>query len=248
MATGCYQREREPRVDSLTCGRARDSPSFSSSFFATIASACGGLPQLSDYRQRSIPLAQTSFLYASDGSLITELHAGVDRVVLSRTQMPQTIRDAVVAIEDKRFYYHHGFDLRAIVRAAYADVSAGRIVEGGSTITQQLVKQLYVGDDETLRRKIDEAVAGLAARGPAHEGPDPRRSTSTRCTSGRAHTASRRPRARTSRSTRRTSPSPQSAMLAGLIRAPNDFDPFAHPGARAGAAQQRAAADARAGR
>ena len=106
---------------------------------ATIASACGGAPRLSDYRKRALPLAQTSFLYASDGSLITELHAGVDRVILSRKEMPQTIRDAVVAIEDKRFYYHHGVDLRAIIRAAYADVEAGTIVEGGSTITQQLV-------------------------------------------------------------------------------------------------------------
>ena len=46
--------------------------------------------------------------------------------MLARSQMPQNIRDAVVAIEDKRFYYHHGVDLRAIIRAAYIDVAAGR--------------------------------------------------------------------------------------------------------------------------
>src|SRR5262249_34026512 len=88
---------------------------------ATVTAACAPRPRLSASRQHALPLAQTSFLYAADGSLITALHAGEDRVVLSRSQMPQSIRDASVAIEDKRFYYHHGFDLRAIVRAAYAD-------------------------------------------------------------------------------------------------------------------------------
>jgi penicillin-binding protein 1A len=195
---------------------------------AVVGTACGSLPRLSDYRERSIPLAQTSFLFASDGSLITQLHAGEDRVVLSRTQMPQAIRDAAVAVEDKRFFYHHGFDLRAIVRAAYADVAAGEIVEGGSTITQQLVKQLYVGDDETFRRKIDEAILawqledrltkdqiltkylntvyfgqgayGIQAAARSYFGVDAKDLTVAR-----------------------------SALLAGLIRAPNDFDPFVHP-------------------
>jgi len=198
------------------------------SMLAVVGTACGSLPRLSDYRERSIPLAQTSFLFASDGELITELHAGEDRVVLSRAQMPQAIRDAAVAVEDKRFFYHHGFDLRAIIRAAYADVSAGEIVEGGSTITQQLVKQLYVGNDETFQRKIDEALLawqledrltkdqiltkylntvyfgqgayGIQAAALSYFGVDAKDLTVA-----------------------------QSALLAGLIRAPNDFDPFVHP-------------------
>ena len=196
--------------------------------FATIASACGGLPQLSDYRQRSIPLAQTSFLYASDGSLITELHAGVDRVILSRTQMPQTIRDAVVAIEDKRFYYHHGFDLRAIIRAAYADVSAGRIVEGGSTITQQLVKQLYVGDDETLQRKIDEAVLAWQLEDRLTKDQILTKYLNTVYFGQGAYGIQAAARSYFDVDAKDLTLS-QSALLAGLIRAPNDFDPFAHP-------------------
>jgi penicillin-binding protein 1A len=123
---------------------------------AALLTGCGGLPRLEDYP--TLPLAQTSFLYASDGSLIAELHADQDRVVLTFRQMPQSIRDATVAIEDRRFYQHHGVDLRAIVRAAYDNIAAGRTVEGGSTITEQLVKNLYTGDDRTVRRKIDEAV------------------------------------------------------------------------------------------
>src|SRR5438309_3680747 len=117
---------------------------------------CGSLPRLEDYP--TLSLAQTSFLYASDGSLITELHADQDRVVLTFGQMPQSIRDATVAIEDRRFYQHHGVDLRAILRAAYDNLAAGRTIEGGSTITEQLVKNLYTGDERTVRRKIDEAV------------------------------------------------------------------------------------------
>ena len=116
--------------------------------------ACG-LPQLANSQPRQ--LAQTSFLYAADGSLITELHAGEDRVMLGYTQMPQSIKDAVIAIEDQRFWYHHGVDGRALLRAAYINVLSGQIVEGGSTITQQLVKNLYVGDEQTFTRKIDEA-------------------------------------------------------------------------------------------
>ncbi len=196
--------------------------------FATIASACGGLPRLSDYRQRSIPLAQTSFLYASDGSLITELHAGVDRVILSRTQMPQTIRDAVVAIEDKRFYYHHGVDLRAIIRAAYADVSAGRIVEGGSTITQQLVKQLYVGSDETLRRKIDEAVLAWQLEDRLSKDQILTKYLNTVYFGQGAYGIQAAARSYFGVDAKDLTLS-QSALLAGLIRAPNDFDPFAHP-------------------
>ena len=62
-----------------------------------------------------------------------------------------------MAIEDRRFYYHHGVDMRAIARAAVVNADEGAVVEGGSTITQQLVKNLYVGTADTLRRKIDEA-------------------------------------------------------------------------------------------
>ena len=71
--------------------------------------------------------------------------------------MSPFIRDAAVAIEDRRFYMHHGVDMRAIARAAVVNANEGELVEGGSTITQQLVKNLYVGTADTLRRKLDEA-------------------------------------------------------------------------------------------
>jgi len=193
-----------------------------------VGTACGSLPRLSDYRERSIPLAQTSFLFASDGSLITELHAGEDRVVLSRTQMPQAIRDAAVAVEDKRFFYHHGFDLRAIVRAAYADVSAGEIVEGGSTITQQLVKQLYVGDDETFKRKIDEAILAWQLEDRLTKDQILTKYLNTVYFGQGAYGIQAAARSYFGVDAGDLTVG-QSALLAGLIRAPNDFDPFVHP-------------------
>src|SRR6266516_2312410 len=116
---------------------------------ALLAGACH-VPDLNQVESQAHPLAQTSFLYAADGSLITTLHARQNRVVVPFGQIPEDVRNAVVAVEDRRFYEHTGIDVKAIVRAAYADVSAGRIVEGGSTITQQYVKNALVGDDQTL--------------------------------------------------------------------------------------------------
>ena len=120
---------------------------------AVFSAACG--VHLEDVPRRA--LAQTSFVYAADDSVITELHAVEDRVVLPASQIPTWIRDAAVAIEDRRFYQHHGIDGRAILRASYVNLRDGSIEEGGSTITQQLVKNLYTGGERTLARKLSEA-------------------------------------------------------------------------------------------
>src|SRR3990170_7243066 len=123
--------------------------------FALGASACD-LPTLREARSEAAALPETTFLYAADGTLITRLHAGEDRVVVGSRRIPDVVRDAVVAIEDQRFYDHKGIDLRALLRAAYVDATTGEVVEGGSTITQQLVKNVYVGDEVSLARKVRE--------------------------------------------------------------------------------------------
>ena len=120
---------------------------------AVFFAACG--VHLEDVPRRE--LAQTSFVYAADDSVITQLHAVEDRVVLPSSEIPSWIRDAAVAIEDRRFYQHHGIDGRAILRASYVNLRDGSIEEGGSTITQQLVKNLYTGGERTLARKLSEA-------------------------------------------------------------------------------------------
>ena len=100
-----------------------------------------------------------SKVYAADGSLIGVIHSDKIRQPISSARMPQDLKDATVAIEDRRFYSHGGIDPSAIVRAGWEDLAAGgKPREGGSTITQQLVRNLYISDpQDTLKRKIIEA-------------------------------------------------------------------------------------------
>lgn len=83
------------------------------------------------------------------------------RSVVPIGDIPISLIRAVVAIEDERFYAHHGLDPRGIARAALANVSAGGISQGGSTITQQLAKNMFLRADRTLRRKFQEAILSL---------------------------------------------------------------------------------------
>lgn len=76
-------------------------------------------------------------------------------------QMPQIYKNAVIAVEDKRFYDHSGIDLIAIGRAVYHDIKAGSFVEGGSTITQQLAKNQYFSQDKDITRKIAEVFMAI---------------------------------------------------------------------------------------
>jgi penicillin-binding protein 1A len=107
------------------------------------------------------PIAQTSKVYDIDGNLITEFHAGENREIIDFSQMSQNIRDAVVAIEDKRFYEHQGVDYIRIIGAAIADIRARDLAQGASTITQQVVKNIYFSPEKTWRRKINEALVAI---------------------------------------------------------------------------------------
>jgi penicillin-binding protein 1A len=122
--------------------------------------SCRLVPDLEQEVAEADPLAQTSKIYDRRGRLITTLHAEEDRIIVQLNRIPESVQDAVVAIEDQRFWTHRGVDVRAILRAAYVNASAGEIVEGGSTITQQYVRKRLLSEKETIDRKIDEA--GLA--------------------------------------------------------------------------------------
>ncbi|MDP2141497.1 MAG: penicillin-binding protein 1B [Gammaproteobacteria bacterium] len=87
---------------------------------------------------------------------------GEDRVPIPLEEIPQALIDAVVAVEDQRFYNHFGVDPIGIARAMVANLRAGAIVQGGSTLTQQLVKNLYLNRSQTLRRKIEEALMAIS--------------------------------------------------------------------------------------
>ncbi|MEZ5923017.1 MAG: PBP1A family penicillin-binding protein [Hyphomicrobiaceae bacterium] len=97
---------------------------------------------------------------AADGTLLASRGATGSYVTIDR--MPPHLIDAVLATEDRRFYSHLGVDPIGLVRALYVNWRAGSVVQGGSTITQQLAKNLYLSPDRTLARKLDEVLIALA--------------------------------------------------------------------------------------
>jgi penicillin-binding protein 1A len=106
---------------------------------------------------RSTKIGENSFVYAANGALLGVIPAERNRQPVAARDMALWIRKATIAIEDRRFHDHGGVDLEGIARAAVADIRAGEIVEGGSTISQQLVRDLYISRERTVQRKLKEA-------------------------------------------------------------------------------------------
>lgn len=126
-----------------------------SAFAGMYVAVAGNLPELGPEYQA----AQTTKIF-TDGEnpvLLAELHGVEDREIVPGEQIPQHMRDAVVAEEDRRFYEHQGVDFLGILRALLADLRQGEIVQGGSTITQQYIKNAYITSEKTLDRKVKEA-------------------------------------------------------------------------------------------
>ncbi len=107
---------------------------------------------------KPIDKGATSVIFAADGSRLGYVRSDEIRDPISWREMPESMRHAVVAIEDERFYKHKGVDYGAIVRAGVRNIESGKNVQGGSTITQQLVRALYIKDPgRNYERKIREA-------------------------------------------------------------------------------------------
>ena len=192
------------------------------------------------------PLDQRSYVYAADGSLLTTLQAEIDRQPVPLAEIPQHTVDAVLAVEDADFYAHDGVNLRATVRALIRNVDEGETVQGGSTITQQVVKEELVGNAQTVDRKAREAVLARRLEDDDDEGRDPRALPEHRVPRATAPTACRRAPRRTSASGVAELDVGQSAFLAGLIANPSRFDPIRAPEAsraRRDLALQRMAAE-----
>ncbi len=84
-----------------------------------------------------------------------------DRILVKLDHVPKNLVDALIAVEDRIFYEHHGISIKGIVRAMLANIKAGKFVQGGSTITQQLVKNFYLSSERSLSRKVNEAIMAL---------------------------------------------------------------------------------------
>lgn len=100
-------------------------------------------------------LAQTTKIYDRNGKLLFNVYEDQNRTVVPLSQIPQNLKLATIAIEDKDFYKHRGFDIYGIIRAARQTIFAGTL-QGGSTITQQLVKSAFLSPERTVSRKIRE--------------------------------------------------------------------------------------------
>ncbi|WP_459929441.1 transglycosylase domain-containing protein [Desulfosporosinus burensis] len=113
-----------------------------------------------DISKLQTPLAHPSYLYDQKGNRISELSSSRIEPVTGQ-QIPLIMKKAIIAVEDRRYYEHQGVDLRSISRALYRDLISGDFSEGGSTITQQLAKNLFLASDKTLARKLKEAAYAL---------------------------------------------------------------------------------------
>ena len=120
------------------------------------------------------PLAQRSYVYAADGQLLAALKDEENRQPVPLAEVPPHVVDAILAVEDAGFWIHDGYDVRGMLRAFRANVDSGGISQGGSTITQQLVKLNLLDDEQTLDRKVQEIVLAPAPRAADDEGRDPR--------------------------------------------------------------------------
>ncbi|AFY70581.1 penicillin-binding protein, 1A family [Thalassoporum mexicanum PCC 7367] len=104
---------------------------------------------------------ETSYIYDINGELIARVHGDVNREVVSLERMSPHLKRSVLAIEDAYFYTHKGVDPSGVARAVVVNFKSGATVEGGSTLTQQLVKNLFLSSEKTISRKVAEAVLSM---------------------------------------------------------------------------------------
>ncbi len=105
--------------------------------------------------------SETSYIYDIKGRILTNLHGEANREIVALEQISPELKRAVLAIEDSRFYEHQGINFYSIGRAVLANYRSGGVSEGASTITMQLVKNLFLTKDRTLTRKLAEAILAI---------------------------------------------------------------------------------------
>ena len=124
--------------------------------FGVVTAIAEEIPKLDPaYQQR---IAKNGFIYSSDGKRVLAVLRGAEsRVIVPSQEIAPVMKQAIVAIEDRRFFEHGGVDVHAILRAVWADITHGNVVQGGSTITQQFIKNAYVHSSPSISRKLKEA-------------------------------------------------------------------------------------------
>ena len=120
-----------------------------------IVSIAASAPPLSSLKPKAT--AENTRVFAADGRPLGFIQADELHLPLRSADIPQVVKDATIAIEDERFYKHKGVDYEGLVRAAFKNVTSGQKLQGGSTITMQLARSLYISNERTYTRKIREA-------------------------------------------------------------------------------------------
>ena len=200
---------------------------------ALLASSCAHLENLPTLQPEDLRfhLAQSSKIFDSEGRLITTLHRGQNRTNVTLDQIPEVLQNAVISIEDERFYEHGGVDLKAIFRAAVENASSGEIEQGGSTITQQYVKNVIIAPGEiaeqTLDRKLQEAALARQIEKELSKEEILERYLNTVYFGQGAYGVQAASKVYFGKPVWKVGLR-EAAMLAGIIQAPGDYDPFRH--------------------
>jgi penicillin-binding protein 1A len=203
--------------------------------FGLLAASCadwvGDLPELTKKDLKFNP-PESSKLFSAEGTLIKTFHGEQNRTVVNLRAIPEHVQNAVIAIEDQRFYEHEGVDLKAIVRAMLANIGSGEIQEGGSTITQQYVKQMIIAPGEiaekSYERKIQEAALSRQIEKELSKQEILERYLNTIYLGEGAYGFQAAAKVYFDVGVKDLTVS-QGAMIAGIIQRPGAFDPFLHP-------------------
>jgi penicillin-binding protein 1A len=172
---------------------------------------------------------QNSFVYAADGSLLGSIPAEKNRQPVDLSDMTKWVPQATVAIEDRRFWSHGALDYPGIVRALWANVRAGHVVQGGSTITQQLARNLYIKKpSQTFSRKATEACLAIKLAREKSKRWILNAYINQVFYGNRAYGIEAAAQTYFSKRAKHLTLT-QAALLAGLPQAPTLFDPFHRP-------------------
>ena len=167
-------------------------------------------------------------ILAADGSILAE--RGVAHDYMPLDLLPRHITDAVVATEDRRFYEHRGLDPYGLLRAMFANVRAGRYAQGGSTLTQQLAKNLFLNSERTLSRKVEELALALWLEMRLSKA-DIMELYLNRVYFGAGAYGIEAAAQRYFDKSARTLTLGEAAVIAGLLKAPSKYSPVTNPGA-----------------
>jgi membrane peptidoglycan carboxypeptidase len=172
------------------------------------------------------PLAQRSLVLAADGkTVLASLHGGENRQAVPLTEVAPVVVAAVLAIEDQDFYRHAGVDVRSMARALFTNVRSGDVRQGGSTITQQLVKNALLGPDRDFGRKIREAVLSVRLEHQLTKRQILERYLNTVYLGNGAYGVQAGAETYFGKDARDLGPA-EAVLLAGLIKNPVGYDPF----------------------